>query len=173
TYLPTQYKVLKTVGYSDGQTATYNWDIDNVPETGKNSYKYFPVLTSCDDVRYKGPMRHIAYAYQTTAAAHGVITDEVNLNGLSMSNISPQLVRGASSPPPSYTETRADGATRTFNYSAWAQSTPSPGEPQTCPDYSSTNGPPGQQVLKSYSDFQGNWTTLGYDTTTWVRERCH
>ncbi|MBV9008405.1 MAG: hypothetical protein JO354_04450, partial [Verrucomicrobia bacterium] len=167
TYLPTQYKVLKTVGYSDGQTATYNWDIDNVPETGKNSYKYFPVLTSCDDVRYKGPMRHIAYAYQTTAAAHGVITDEVNLDGTSMSNISPQLVRGTLTPTTGFSETRADGATRTFNYSASPESTPTQGEPQTCPDYSSTDGPPGQQVLKSYTDFQGRTTWLQHDTTTW------
>src|SRR4029077_17273506 len=56
---------LTTVTYSDGTLATYTYEIDNVPnQPTRGSFKFWPLVSTFNDVRYHGPMRRIAYDYQ-------------------------------------------------------------------------------------------------------------
>src|SRR5439155_17363558 len=54
---------LTTVTYSDGQHAYYTYTTDNQPDhpTGQCpcTQKLLPLVKTCQDVRYKGPMRQI------------------------------------------------------------------------------------------------------------------
>jgi hypothetical protein len=54
-------KMLTEVAYSDGTSASYTYQEDNVTENLPTSYKIRPLLSTCNDVRYNGPMRQIAY----------------------------------------------------------------------------------------------------------------
>jgi hypothetical protein len=61
---PSVYCLIR-VDYSDGQQAKYTYDVDNVPDDPNNgSIKAFPLVIGCDDKRYHGPMRRVAYQYQ-------------------------------------------------------------------------------------------------------------
>ena len=166
---------ITTVTYSDGQQASYTYTTDNQPDhpTGQCpcTQKLLPLVKTCKDVRYKGPMRQICYDYQDQGP-HGAITAERyslngSTNGVQVSKITPSepspLGVGATFPT-TYTETRADGPTRTFNYTALSITRSSGGDPDPCPG---VNGWPPQQFLQSYTDFQNHTTYLGYDPTTW------
>jgi RHS repeat-associated protein len=160
------FKMLTGVAYSDGTTASYTYQGDNVAENPPSSYKYTPLLSYASDVRYKGPMRQISYIYDVAvfpqSAPHGAILRERNYTtGYDVSRIQPPLVPnllGNSDPPTVFTETRGDGPTRTFTYSRLRTiiDTESGG---VCPDYIDE---PHQQLLLSYTDFQGHTTSLDY-----------
>ncbi len=67
---------LTRVDYSDGTSATYTYEYDNVPEQPtRGSIRFCPLVSTCNDVRYHGPMRRIAYDYQGNGP-HGAITAE-------------------------------------------------------------------------------------------------
>jgi YD repeat-containing protein len=67
---------LTSVDYSDGTHAYYTYQQDNVPEDPLNgSIKVYPLVSGCDDARYGGPMRRIAYSYQDQGP-HGAILAE-------------------------------------------------------------------------------------------------
>jgi RHS repeat-associated protein len=161
-------KMLTGVTYSDGTSASYQYCNDNVHE-GPTSHKMYPLLQRCDDVRYNGPMRTIWYQYQGDGP-HGVIINEKYPGIGAVSATTPGVPvtgghPGDYSMPTVFTETRGDGPTRTFTYTAftWHVDTDPPGP---CPDITSS-GPP-QQMLDHYTDFQGNTTTLGYDANWYI-----
>ena len=68
---------LTRADYSDGTFATYTYEYDNVPEQPtRGSIRFCPLVSTCNDVRYHGPMRRIAYDYQGNGP-HGAITAEI------------------------------------------------------------------------------------------------
>ena len=147
-------KMLTGVSYSDGTSATYEYRTDNVHEGG-GTHKMYPLLQRCDDVRYNGPMRTVRYEYENHYP-HGFIWSEKYPDVGAVSAIN---VNG----PDTFTETRGDGPSRSFTYSH-IHHCEGP-ECGPCDDVG-TNGPD-QQVLLSYTDFQGHTTQLGYDPNTW------
>jgi RHS repeat-associated protein len=156
---------------NDDTHAHYTYEPDNVPDQPtRGSSKFWPLVSTCHDPRYKGPMRRIAYDYQGNAP-HGAITAERysasdGNKGLTVSSIPGNLPSPLSGGPvfqmpTDFTETRGDSRTRTFHYTALhvlRHDNPS------CPDIG--GGPPSQFLL-NYTDFQGHTTTIGYDPTTW------
>lgn len=156
-------KMLTQVDYSDGTSATYDYRTDNVHE-GLTSHKMYPVLKRADDVRYHGPMRAVVYVYQGSGP-HGAILAE-NCPGIGpVSAISPGIPTGGNGSQDTFTETRGDGPSRTFNYTHLRHCTNNP-ECGVCDDYSD-NDPP-QQMLQDYTDFQGHTIQLGYDANWYV-----
>jgi YD repeat-containing protein len=160
----TPMNCLTSVDYSDGQHAYYTYEDDNVPDDPQQgSSKIFPLVSTCNDVRYTGPMRRIAYDYQAQGA-HGAILKERyspddGVKGAmvsSISNTDPDF-------PTTFTETRGDSPTRTFTYSDLHLHR---FNEDTCPTL--TFGPAPQQFLQSYTDFQNHTTQLGYDANWYV-----
>ena len=176
---------LSSVDYKDNQHAYYYYDPDNSPN---NTYppcpcpvSAFPVLRGCDDVRYRGPMRTIAYKYPDVTAhePHGAIVKEKYWDGdpqhldqgAMVSSIDP-LPPSALEPFPAfertYTETRGDGPTRTFTYTPLHLGRPA--NEDVCPTWNSLSDPAPQQFLQSYTDFStpSNSTQLGYDSNWYI-----
>jgi RHS repeat-associated protein len=173
----TAVNCLTSVDYSDGTHAYYTYQDDNAPENPSPpcpcSIKVFPVLKTCKDVRYKGPMRNICYAYQNNGP-HGAITQENYWDGVSGHEGNGPMVSKTLPLPPSplitdvnfdttYTEYRGDGPTRTFNYTALHLGR---NPEDTCPNWNQSPAP--SQFLLNYTDFRGNTTYLGYDTNWYV-----
>jgi RHS repeat-associated protein len=170
---------LTSVDYSDSQHASYTYTTDNAPEHPGPpcpcSIKTLPLVSGCDDTHYAGPMRRIAYAYQDQGP-HGAILNEKywdgvaghEANGPTVSSINPPLTSPLDSAPnfiTSFTETRGDGPTRTFNYTSLHLSRH---PEETCPTWNPTLDPAPQQFLQSYTDFQGHTTYVGYDANWYV-----
>jgi hypothetical protein len=133
---------LTTATYSDNTPATYTYEADNVPDNQqRGSFKFLPLLSTANDVRYHGPMRRIAYVYQNNGP-HGAITAEKysaadNNKGVTVSSIGPDLPGPLSGGqafdmPRDFTETRGDGnVSRTFHYTRLKITRTS--EPDGCP----------------------------------------
>jgi YD repeat-containing protein len=170
---------LTSVDYSDGQHAYYTYQGDNVPENPGPpcpcSIKVFPVLKTCKDVRYKGPMRNIFYEYQDQGA-HGAITKENYWDGVSGHEGNGPMVSKALPLPPSplitqvnfdtaYTEYRGDGLTRTFNYTALHLGRSSE---DICPNWNPNISPAPSQFLLNYTDFQGHRTWFHYNSDWYI-----
>lgn len=169
---------LTSVHYSDGTNASYTYTTDNSPESPSPpcpcNVRTLPLIYGCDDVRYHGAMRRIAYGYQA-GGPHGAILNERYWdgspgdegNGVIVSRIDPALTSplvGDATFPTTFTEYRGDGPTRTFNYTAMRLHRFSD---DSCP--TSTISPYlFQQFLQNYTDFQGNTTYLGYDANWYV-----
>jgi YD repeat-containing protein len=157
-----QKMMLLQVDYSDSTHAYYDYDQDNVYENPPTSFKMYPVLVTCTDVRYNGPMRQINYEY-IPGGQHGAIIDEKSPGIGPISTIASGLV-GTNQLPYIFTETRADGPTRTFTYSQFFHcQAPDCG---VCDD--TQNNTPRQQLLQQYTDFNGRTTYLGYDSNGYV-----
>ena len=160
-------KMLTGVAYDDTGAASYTYRTDNVPDTPPSTFKFDPLLASCNDKRYAGPMRQIAYEYKALGP-HGEITKEYVPNG--------PLVSKIDTTPPSpggwlatqFTETRGDGPTRSFTYTPFKTYTQGP-EPELCLDVwnNANEGRSPQQMLTDYTDFQGHTTHIEYDHSTW------
>jgi RHS repeat-associated protein len=165
---------LTSVDYSDGQHASYTYRTDNVPEHQDPcpcSIRTLPLVSGCDDVRYHGPMRRIAYEYPDQGA-HGAILRERYWDGVPGHEPNGQAVSRIDPPAPSpliqevnfdttYTEYRGDGPTRTFTYTPLHVHRPGD---DSCP----TSSPVPQQFLTDYTDFRRNNTHLGYDPNWYV-----
>ncbi|MGA7276290.1 MAG: hypothetical protein WBX14_15695, partial [Candidatus Udaeobacter sp.] len=169
----TRAMCLTRADYSDGTFATYSYETDNVPEnSGRNSIRFSPPVSTCNDMRYHGPMRRIAYDYDQ-GGPHGAITAERyspsdGVKGLIVSSISPNLPSPLSGGdviqmPTDFTETRGDGPTRTFSYTSLHVHRDAEGG--ACP---TLVGPAPSQFLQTYTDFQGKTTYLGYDANWYV-----
>ncbi len=171
---------LTSVDYSDPQQhATYTYTTDNAPEHPLQpcpcSIKAFPLISGCNDVRYHGPMRRIAYGYQDQGP-HGAILNEKYWDGVpghegtgpTVSSISPNLTSPLTVDPnfiTSFTETRGDVPTRTFSYSSLHLHRVS--DDGGCPTWTHIDPAP-QQFLQSYTDFKGQTTYLYYNDKWYV-----
>ena len=177
----TAVNCLTSVDYSDGTYAFYTYQDDNAPDNPGPpcpcSIKAFPVLKTCKDVRYTGPMRNICYEYQDQGP-HGAILKEKYWDGVSghegngpmISNIDPPAPSPLTTNPnfdTTYTEYRGDGPTRTFTYTPLHLGRHAD---ESCPTWTQnpTTNPAPQQFLLNYTDFQHHTTTLGYDTNWYV-----
>ena len=172
---------LTSVDYSDSQHASYTYTTDNAPESTSTpcpcNVRTLPLIYGCDDVRYHGAMRRIAYEYQA-GGPHGAILKEHYWdgvaghegNGVVVSGIVPALASPLvtdNNYPTTFTESRGDGPTRTFNYTAMhLHLFPE----DTCP--TSTQSPNlYQQFIQSYTDYTAvprRTTYFGYDTNWYV-----
>lgn len=96
TRVSTYFTHLTGVNYSDGTHATYTYETNHL-------------LTTCDDVRYPGPMSKILYEYLPNGT-YGQLKSEKNLT-------TGQVVSQIAYPSDTVrVETRGDGPSRTFNY---------------------------------------------------------
>jgi RHS repeat-associated protein len=175
----TQGWCLTTVTYSDSQQASYTYTTDNQPDNPSPPcpcpIKILPLVKTCKDVRCKGPMRSICYDYQDQGP-HGAITAERyslngSTNGVQVSKITPPAPSPLISNPvfdTTYTETRADGPVRTFNYTSLHFGRDPDGG---CPIFTHQDPAP-QQFLLSYTDFSTpvHTTYLGYDVNWYVNK---
>jgi hypothetical protein len=81
---------------NDNTHAHYTYEADNVPDQPtRGSFKFYPLVSTCNDPRYKGPMRRIAYVYENNGP-HGAISAEQyspsdGVKGVTVSSISPVL----------------------------------------------------------------------------------
>jgi len=165
---PRSQKMLTGVTYSDGTQASYWYRTDNVHEGGGSSKRY-PLLRRCNDVRYNGPMRTIVYHYQN-AFPHGFVIDETNP---SIEHIVSAISPNPTQPDDTFIETRGDTPTRSFTYTQlWHCPPPDPQEPcDVRTEYGENDLYPFRapnQMLKSYTDFQGNSTQLHYDPNWYI-----
>ena len=164
--------VLDHITASDGRTVQYTYQsiapssqsycaLTNVTYFGDNTiqaaYTYqaanggnpagTPLLATCDDPMYAGPMKKISYTYATSNAdtsipvAAGQIASE---NSGTTGQVVSQLVVPVATPSGSKrTENRGDGPSRSFTYN--------------------TSG-----LLTSFTDFNGVAATQGYDTNAFL-----
>jgi RHS repeat-associated protein len=101
-------------GAADSVTARYRYSAPNA------NYWNVPLLWTCDDPMYAGPMKRIAYIYQTTnnpdgsSPVYGQVKSENYYDGTNVGAAVSTLTVNNST---TRTETRADGKTRTFTYS--------------------------------------------------------
>jgi RHS repeat-associated protein len=162
--------MLTGVTYSDGTSATYGYRTDNVTEIAGTSYKMYPLLATCNDVRYNGPMRQINYQYETldtpNSAPHGAIRGENYNANTTVSRIDPALpsITVRTNPLRTFTETRADGPIRTFTYTPFIRVQ----DPEAGPCDDVQNNNPPHQMLDHYTDFRGHTTMLGYDSNWYI-----
>ena len=121
-------------------TATYSYQAPNAG--GANGS---PLLSTCNDLMYAGPMKNISYTYQTTpnadgtAAVYGQIQSEkAGGTGQVVSTLGQAQVTWRS-------DTRGDGPSRTFMY---------------------TNG----QYVQGIGDFLGRFAYQNYDANFYVNQ---
>jgi len=118
-------------------TATYTYKDSNIFGLGR------PLLATCNDPMYDGPMKKISYAYedavygQPTPAAGFIVSEKSGTTGQVVSSLS----FGINGYFP--IETRGDGKTRSFSY-----------------------GPPG--FLLNWTDWKGVSMSQTYDTRSFV-----
>jgi RHS repeat-associated protein len=104
----------------------------------------FPLLHTCDDPMYAGPMKRIAYVYASanedgSSIVAGQIQSENYFDGVNIgSAVSTLAING----PTTRTETRGDGPSRTFTYS--------------------------EGKLTDYTDFKGHSSHIVYDGNGYV-----
>lgn len=142
---PYNYTTLTGAAYSDGTSAAYTYQPANTyPGTAP------PLIRTCDDVRYPGPMKKVAYEFAAQPAENqGGIYGEF------------ATARKWLYPAPfvvsygllAHTEQRGDGPLRSFTYG--------PGDPT---DEDSVLCVPQSYLLGSYTDFKGNSTSRCYDS---------
>jgi RHS repeat-associated protein len=121
--VPDPYYKLTGVDYSDGTHAAYTYEANN----GRNG-EYHQLVSTCDDVRYNGPMRQIKYQYLTAAdiggatRAPGQIKAEKNkVTGETVTEITYPDSGITGSGMYKRTETRGDGQTRDFQYGEYPE----------------------------------------------------
>jgi RHS repeat-associated protein len=137
----TPYTVLTSVNYygDSSLTATYTYSAPNV-----GSANGFPVLSSCNEPLYAGPMKKISYTYATGtnpngyAAVYGqILSENDGTTGHAVSTLTMSTYTTC-------TELRGDGKMRTFTYSY------------------------GGGLLTGVTDFKGVTQTEAYDANSFV-----
>ncbi|MBV9008702.1 MAG: hypothetical protein JO354_05960, partial [Verrucomicrobia bacterium] len=141
--------------------ASYTYQAANVSPTSN-----YPLLATCDDPMYAGPMKKITYTFATSNAdstipvAYGQITSE---NSGTTGQMVSQLVVPVATPAGSKrTENRGDGPSRSFTYSTAGFLT-------SFTDFygvAATQGYDTNGFLNSYTDRNGNQTSLTNDPGT-------
>jgi RHS repeat-associated protein len=140
------YMTLTQATYADGNVATYTYT-----KAANGSSAFRPVLQTCQDVRFNGPMRNIGYTYQ--AQADGTPTSRIKSENHLNNGVIAEMVSSVNDPGDgsgaiTLTETRGDNATRTFSYA---------GKPTI------TACAENKAKLLNYTDFQAHTTTVGYN----------
>jgi RHS repeat-associated protein len=143
-----QYTQLDSVVYpadpgSPSPVAYYTYQAPNIPDY-QGYYNAYPLLSTCDDPMYDGPMKRIAYVYATanddgSSVVAGQIRSENYFDGVNVGEAVSTLTINSST---SRTETRGDGPSRTFNYS--------------------------EGKLADYTDFKGHSSSISYDDNGYV-----
>jgi RHS repeat-associated protein len=138
----TRADYIYATGFEPAPIAYYAYQTSNKSPTGN------PLIWTCQDVRYPGPMKNIKYVFvRTNPLSYGQLYQEQNFNGTLVAQLT---VSGSTR-----TEVRGDGTnavrgagnpTRTFTYAA--------------------NVAP--YLLKTYTDFQGHTTTLSYNADGFI-----
>jgi RHS repeat-associated protein len=109
------YKTLTSATYSDGTNATYTYQNSNVYPFDGN-----PLILQCNDVRYPGPMKNIAYEFLFSSVSfYGQLYREKHPNGTAVVTVT--IPGGVGN---SRLETRGDGKTRTFTYNGTIATNP-------------------------------------------------
>jgi RHS repeat-associated protein len=103
------HRTLASVRYDDVTTATYTYTIVQI-KIGNITVGHRPVLQTCNDVRYAGPMRQITYEHDPDR--NGIITSEKN----SSTGAAVSTLLGAGNGSVETQERRGDGPMRTFKY---------------------------------------------------------
>ncbi|MGI8891402.1 MAG: RHS repeat domain-containing protein [Chthoniobacterales bacterium] len=141
------YVVLKqadyiyTAGAEPPPIAYYTYQTSNTSPNGN------PLISTCKDVRYPGPMKNIAYTFvRTNPLSYGELSQEKNFNGTLVETLTVNTTNNTR------TELRSDGKSRIFTYGATL----------------GTGGVTKTYLLKSYTDFAGHVTTLTYDADGFV-----
>nr|MBA2436305.1 RHS repeat protein [Chthoniobacterales bacterium] len=146
------YTVLTRADYigTPAPFATYTYQTSNTSTTGN------PLISTCRDVRFPGPMKNIKYAFvRTSPLSYGQLYQEQNVNGTTM--VAELTVSGLTR-----TEKRGDGSnavrgsgnpTRTFTYGG------------------SAGGVTKNYLLKNVTDFKGQLTTLAYNGDGYMSSR--
>jgi len=155
------FKVLTGADYSDGTSATYTYIEGSYPipictYPFGTDHGYVALLATADDVRYAGLMRQIKYQYYTSGNKTRISSENNFVTGEAVSTITGVSSNGTATA----TETRGDGATRTFNYNSVIRCMDCPP-----PDTDNCNPPmPLDGKLANYTDFLGKTTTLTYES---------
>ena len=137
----TKAEYIYTPGAEPAPIATYTYQTSNTSTTGN------PLINVCRDVRYPGPMKNIAYGFvRTSPLSYGQLSQEKNANGTVVTTLT------VNTTAKTRTETRPDGNFRVFTYGATL----------------GTGGATKDYLLKTYTDFAGNLTTLSYDADGFV-----
>ena len=130
----TVYTSLSGVTYygDSSLTAAYTYQNDNVDSTG------VPLLATCNDPMYAGPMKLISYTFNTVnpQASGQLLSENSGTTNQPVSTLTLNTPNALS------TETRADGKTRTFTYST--------------------------KLLRSFTDFRGKTASKTYDSNSYV-----
>lgn len=131
-----RYSALTSVDYFGDATLTANYTYQNSNASGFSQ----PLLRTCDDSMYGGAMKKIAYKFKP-GGDYGQILSENYFNGARIGQAVSTLT--ASEGNPVRTETRGDGATRTFTYSSTG-------------------------LLSNWTDFLGKGLSQGHDANGYV-----
>jgi RHS repeat-associated protein len=129
-------------GYSP-PTAHYTYQAPNVPDS-LGYFNGYPLLSTCDDPMYGGPMKKISYTYQgfdngDGSISVGAIGSENYFDGV---NVGPAVSTLTINGPTTRTETRGDGPSRTFTYEGGK--------------------------LIGYTDFKGHPSSISYDGNGYI-----
>jgi RHS repeat-associated protein len=167
---PNSYIDLKQVDYSDGTSATYTYK--QVSYLGPcvcsnealRQHFFVAVLATADDVRFAGPMRQIAYTYQSSANGKNgtrILSESHLVNGQAGEAVSTITGLGTDNNPTiTATETRGDGPTRTLTYYKSARTI----DCIQCTEAGPPDPQPTDGKLQTYTDFLGHTTTSTYET---------
>lgn len=118
-------------------SATYTYQAANIGATAK------PLIATCNDLHYAGPMKSIAYEFQPVSAGgfYGQLLREKHIGGTPVVTLS---ISGNTR-----TETRGDGGVRSFTFGVASQT---------------GYNVPATYLLSDSTDFRGNRSYFGYDS---------
>jgi RHS repeat-associated protein len=114
------YTTLYSVNYYNDPTignAVYTYKAPNVPDSS-GAYNGPPLLATCNDPMYAGPMKKIAYDYVPNGV--GVVQGQLlrEKSGTDLVSVS-SVATGGNGIDRTRTETRGDGPSRTITYHTW------------------------------------------------------
>jgi RHS repeat-associated protein len=161
------YTVLDHIVYygNSAWTARYTYQSPNVGFSFSA-----PLLRTCDDPMYPGPMKKIGYIYRTaanpdgSAAVYGQISSENHYDGTYIGTAVSTLTVGAAGNSNIRTETRGGGQQRTFTYTVTGYVT-------WVSDFNgigANQGYDANKYVNSVRDRRGNTTTFVRNSLTGV-----
>ncbi|HEX8489372.1 MAG TPA: hypothetical protein VF626_00005, partial [Chthoniobacterales bacterium] len=155
------YTYLGNVVYNgdSSMTALYTYQAPNIP-----NYNYAPLLSTCNDPMYAGPMKKIAYTYATgtngdnSAVVLGQIRYEKSFDGQTVSNLQ-VITQGRA-------EQKGDGAIRYFDFPANGYQVSNWSDFMTLFPRSSKQYDATTRYISGFQDRNGNTTNFACDART-------